>query len=66
MLQTSPVPSNSEAPNTITKEFVIDPLVIELKPDEGRKTLMSLQEARVCLILSYCIYLLKNSGLYAH
>ena len=24
------------------------------------------QEARVCLILSYCIYLLKNSGLYAH
>ena len=42
MLQNSPVPSNSEASNTITREFGIDPLVNELKPDERKKPLISL------------------------
>ena len=42
MLQISPVSSNSDVPNVFTREFGIDPLDNELKPDEGRKTLISL------------------------
>ena len=60
MLQISPVSSNSDVPNVFTREFGIDPLDNELKPDEGRKTLISLKylykakfEPIMCILI-YC------------
>ena len=45
MLQDVRLQCISEVLKVITREFGIDSLVHELKPDEGKKTLISLEES---------------------